>query len=151
MYAEFPHLAQIDQIAPAGIAGVRDLAGRAIKTDSAKLHSPIGDFYLTNPIARASAIMAECSQMQAGLQAGGGVGPMEFIAAAANYLLGIPIFGWGDQVGFVYKGLLLPRRAADLHGLHPSRRPQDLGGGAGAPRPERRRPVRPACSPSRTC
>ena len=31
---------------------------------------------------------------------------MQFIAAAANYLLGIPIFGWGDQVGFVYKGLL---------------------------------------------
>src|SRR6476469_3823861 len=32
---------------------------------------------------------------------------MQFIAAAANYLLGIPVFGWGDQVGFVYKGLLL--------------------------------------------
>src|SRR3569623_1377390 len=31
---------------------------------------------------------------------------MQFIAAAAHYLLGIPIFGWGDQVGFVYKGLL---------------------------------------------
>ncbi|HVY51559.1 MAG TPA: NADH-quinone oxidoreductase subunit NuoH [Devosia sp.] len=31
---------------------------------------------------------------------------MQFIAAAANYLLGIPILGWGDQVGFVYKGLL---------------------------------------------
>ncbi len=35
--------------------------------------SPIGDFYLTNPIARASAIMAECSQLQARPQAGGGV------------------------------------------------------------------------------
>ncbi|MEO8757696.1 MAG: NADH-quinone oxidoreductase subunit NuoH [Devosia sp.] len=31
---------------------------------------------------------------------------MQFIAAAANYLLGIPIFGWGDQIGFVYKALL---------------------------------------------
>jgi NADH-quinone oxidoreductase subunit G len=68
IYAEFPHLAQIDQIVPAGIDGVRDLAGRATKTDSAKLTSPIGDFYMTNPIARASAIMAECSQMQAGLK-----------------------------------------------------------------------------------
>lgn len=68
MYAEFPHLAQIDQIVPAGIDGVRDLAGRATKTDSAKLTSPVGDFYMTNPIARASAIMAECSQMQAGLK-----------------------------------------------------------------------------------
>ncbi|ODU62178.1 MAG: NADH-quinone oxidoreductase subunit G, partial [Pelagibacterium sp. SCN 68-10] len=68
MYAEFPHLAQIDQIVPAGIEGIRDLAGREIKTSSAKLHSPIGDFYMTNPIARASAIMAECSQLQAGLK-----------------------------------------------------------------------------------
>src|SRR3569623_320936 len=31
---------------------------------------------------------------------------MQFIAAAAHYLLGIPIRGWGGQVGFVYKGLL---------------------------------------------
>src|SRR3954470_21504576 len=31
---------------------------------------------------------------------------MNFVAQALNYLLGIPIFGWGDQVGFVYKGLL---------------------------------------------
>ncbi|MEQ1768517.1 MAG: NADH-quinone oxidoreductase subunit NuoH [Devosia sp.] len=31
---------------------------------------------------------------------------MEFIAAALDYLLGIPIFGWGTQVGFVYKALL---------------------------------------------
>ncbi len=68
MYAEFPHLAQIDQIVPAGVDGTRELAGRAIKTNSAKLTSPIGDFYMTNPIARASAIMAECSQMQAGLK-----------------------------------------------------------------------------------
>jgi NADH-quinone oxidoreductase subunit G len=68
MYAEFPHLAQIDQVAPAGIAGVRDLAGREIKTTAAKLLPTIGDFYLTNPIARASAIMAECSQMQSGMK-----------------------------------------------------------------------------------
>ncbi|HWA18780.1 MAG TPA: NADH-quinone oxidoreductase subunit NuoH [Devosia sp.] len=31
---------------------------------------------------------------------------MEFVAAALDYLLGIPILGWGSQVGFVYKGLL---------------------------------------------
>jgi NADH-quinone oxidoreductase subunit G len=68
MYAEFPHLAQIDQIVPGALDGIKELAGRATKTDSAKLTSPIGDFYLTNPIARASAIMAECSQMQAGLK-----------------------------------------------------------------------------------
>ncbi|HEY0917902.1 NADH-quinone oxidoreductase subunit NuoH [Devosia sp.] len=31
---------------------------------------------------------------------------MDFIAAAANYLLGIPILGWGSDVGFVWKALL---------------------------------------------
>jgi NADH-quinone oxidoreductase subunit G len=68
MYAEFPHLAQIGQIAPAGMEGTLELAGRATKTESARLTSPIDDFYMTNPIARASAIMAECSQMQAGFK-----------------------------------------------------------------------------------
>ena len=68
MYAEFPHLAQIDQIAPGGIDGIRELAAREIKTDNAKLLPLGGDFYLTNPIARASAIMAECSQLQSGMK-----------------------------------------------------------------------------------
>ncbi|MEQ1901733.1 MAG: NADH-quinone oxidoreductase subunit NuoH [Devosia sp.] len=31
---------------------------------------------------------------------------MEFVVTALDYLLGIPIFGWGTQVGFVYKALL---------------------------------------------
>jgi NADH-quinone oxidoreductase subunit H len=31
---------------------------------------------------------------------------MEFVVAALDYLLGIPVLGWGEQVGFVYKGLL---------------------------------------------
>ncbi|MBI4047870.1 MAG: NADH-quinone oxidoreductase subunit NuoH, partial [Devosia nanyangense] len=32
---------------------------------------------------------------------------MDFVVSALNYLLGIPILGWGDTVGFVYKALLL--------------------------------------------
>jgi NADH-quinone oxidoreductase subunit H len=32
---------------------------------------------------------------------------MDFILSALDYLLGIPILGWGVQVGFVYKGLLV--------------------------------------------
>ena len=32
---------------------------------------------------------------------------MDAILTALNYLLGIPILGWGTEVGFVYKGLLL--------------------------------------------
>src|SRR5690606_3614395 len=32
---------------------------------------------------------------------------MDFILLALDYLLGIPVLGWGTQVGFVYKALLL--------------------------------------------
>ena len=42
--------------------------GMVIKTETAKLRSGITDFYRTNPVARASAIMAECSQLHVGLK-----------------------------------------------------------------------------------
>ncbi len=32
---------------------------------------------------------------------------MDFVVSALDYLLGIPILGWGSQVGFIYKALLL--------------------------------------------
>ncbi len=32
---------------------------------------------------------------------------IEFILSALDYLLGIPFLGWGENIGFVYKGLLL--------------------------------------------
>jgi NADH-quinone oxidoreductase subunit H len=32
---------------------------------------------------------------------------MDFILAALDYLLGIPVLGWGTQIGFVYKALAL--------------------------------------------
>ena len=42
------------------------LASRAGKLGGAPFRNAIGDFYLTNPIARASAVMAECSALAAG-------------------------------------------------------------------------------------
>jgi len=66
LYADFPHLALIDEITPgdpADIAGVAKLGGTPGKE---AFVSPIKDFYLTNPIARASAIMAECSALARG-------------------------------------------------------------------------------------
>ena len=94
------------------------------------------DFYLTNPIARASAVMAECSRLHLGPAArGGGVG--------------------GDER--LRQRLRAPRHphrrcracccmvvAADLRGLPALRRPQGLGGRAAAPRAERRRALGPA-------
>jgi NADH-quinone oxidoreductase subunit G len=66
LYAQYPHFAAIDEIAPAdagAIAEVAKLGGRLNKTAFA---SPVKDFYLTNPIARASAVMAECSALAKG-------------------------------------------------------------------------------------
>nr|MBF0683274.1 molybdopterin-dependent oxidoreductase [Pseudomonas sp.] len=68
IYAEFPHLARIDQIAAGSVTDVAKLAKGAIKTKSAPYGSFVADFYLTNPIARASAVMAECASMAAGLR-----------------------------------------------------------------------------------
>jgi NADH-quinone oxidoreductase subunit G len=66
IYAAVPHLAAIDQITPADPAELADLANAGGKLGSADFVSPVSDFYLTNPIARASAVMAECSALRAG-------------------------------------------------------------------------------------
>jgi NADH-quinone oxidoreductase subunit G len=63
LFAVFPHLMRIDQIAPGDAAGIDTLAKLGGSFDKAALRSPVTDFYLTNPIARASAIMAECSAL----------------------------------------------------------------------------------------
>ena len=68
IYAEVPHLARIDEIMPANGADLGTLAKAAIKTKSAPFKSPVSDFYLSNPIARASATMGECAALAAGLQ-----------------------------------------------------------------------------------
>ncbi|WP_019173898.1 NADH-quinone oxidoreductase subunit NuoG [Pseudaminobacter salicylatoxidans] len=66
LYADHPHLAGIDEIAagnPADIANAAKLGGALGK---GAFVSPVQDFYLTNPIARASAVMAECSALAKG-------------------------------------------------------------------------------------
>ena len=68
IYGDYPHLARIDAIAPGRASDVSALANAAAPKSSYALISPVGDFYLTNPIARASAVMAECSQLMAGLK-----------------------------------------------------------------------------------
>jgi NADH-quinone oxidoreductase subunit G len=58
-----PHLARVDQIAPGNAADIAKVAAPAGK---APFVLPVTDFYLTNPIARASGIMAECSKLARG-------------------------------------------------------------------------------------
>ncbi len=68
MYAQYPHLARLETVAPADPADVARLAGATSMARAAAFTSPVTDFYLTNPIARASAVMADCSALQAGLR-----------------------------------------------------------------------------------
>ena len=63
LYADVPHLAAIDRIAPATFADMSRLTKVSGKLGKDAFTSAIGDFYLTNPIARASAVMAECSAL----------------------------------------------------------------------------------------
>ncbi len=66
MFAAYPHLARLDEIAAASRGDIVALAARAGTPVDAPLVSCIDDFYFTNPIARASAIMAECSAVAEG-------------------------------------------------------------------------------------
>jgi NADH-quinone oxidoreductase subunit G len=63
LYAAFPHFARIDEITEADSAKIVALAKKASKMGKSAFASPVKDFYLTNPIARASAVMAECSAL----------------------------------------------------------------------------------------
>jgi len=63
LYAAFPHFAGIDEIAEADSAQIAALAKKAGAMGKSAFASPIKDFYLTNPITRASAVMAECSAL----------------------------------------------------------------------------------------
>ncbi len=66
MYWSVPHLARLDAVEPAGNDAIAPLATAAGNVGSDAFAAAIGDFYMTNPIARASAIMAELSAMKAG-------------------------------------------------------------------------------------
>lgn len=63
LYAAFPHFAAIDEIAESDSAKIAAVAKKAGKMNKSGFASPVKDFYLTNPIARASAVMAECSAL----------------------------------------------------------------------------------------
>ncbi|MDK4703784.1 NADH-quinone oxidoreductase subunit NuoG [Rhizobium sp. CNPSo 4062] len=63
LYAAFPHFAGIDEIAEGDSAQIAALAKKAGAMGKSAFASPIKDFYLTNPITRASAVMAECSAL----------------------------------------------------------------------------------------
>jgi NADH-quinone oxidoreductase subunit G len=61
--AAHPHLVRFDAIAAADPAAIASAALLTGAVDKAPFVSAIQDFYLTNPIARASRVMAECSAL----------------------------------------------------------------------------------------
>jgi len=66
LFAAYPHMQRIGQIAPGNVADLQKLAGLGGTTDKTSLRSSVDDFYFTNPIARCSAVMAECSALAHG-------------------------------------------------------------------------------------
>jgi NADH-quinone oxidoreductase subunit G len=67
LFAAFPHFMRIDQIAPGDAGDLKKLAKLTGTPEKKALRSSVTDFYLTNPIARASATMAECSALAHGV------------------------------------------------------------------------------------
>ncbi|ASP33017.1 NADH-quinone oxidoreductase subunit NuoG [Labrenzia sp. VG12] len=63
LFEAVPHMASIDMIEAGSAADIEQLANAKAKMDSAGFANVIRDFYLTNPIARASKVMAECSAL----------------------------------------------------------------------------------------
>ena len=66
MFKQVPHLMRIDQIEAGKAEDVKTLAGSGGTLEKTPFKPLVEDFYLTNPIARASAIMAECSRLASG-------------------------------------------------------------------------------------
>jgi NADH-quinone oxidoreductase subunit G len=66
MFKAHPHLQRVDRIEPGNSADIENLAALGGAPDKAPFAPAIDDFYLTNAIARASAIMAECSVIAEG-------------------------------------------------------------------------------------
>jgi NADH-quinone oxidoreductase subunit G len=66
LYKENPHFMRLDQIEPGDAGTLKKLAAAGGDVDKTAFRSSVSDFYLTNPIARASAVMAECSALASG-------------------------------------------------------------------------------------
>lgn len=63
LYVAHPHFADVDAVTVANASDIEALATTGGALGKAGFASPVKDFYLTNPIARASAVMAECSAL----------------------------------------------------------------------------------------
>ncbi len=64
LYGAHPHMAAADQIVAGDVASLKSLAGQGGSVQAGlTFRSSIENFYFSNPIARASALMAECATL----------------------------------------------------------------------------------------
>ncbi len=66
LHAAHPHFAALNAIAPGDVADLTKLAASGGAPGRGAFVNAVRDFYLTNPVARASAVMAECSALAKG-------------------------------------------------------------------------------------
>jgi NADH-quinone oxidoreductase subunit G len=66
IFKAVPHLMRVDQIEAGNAADLKTLGGKGGSVEKAPFKTLVEDYYLTNPIARASAVMAECSRLASG-------------------------------------------------------------------------------------
>src|SRR5262249_24913855 len=128
---------------------VEKLAGLGGAFGGEPFVSPVHDFYLTNPIARASAVMADFSatKKRMGQRTTGTHG---YRVELVRDLAGLPFVTAGD--GGAELGA--PGRPAGGHRLLVAHGPQGVGSRAAAPRTQRGGAVRPAaviCRPLEVC
>jgi NADH-quinone oxidoreductase subunit G len=66
LFKAHPHLLRIGQVTAADAAVLQKLAALGGTADKTPFGSIVDDYYFTNPIARSSAVMAECSVIAQG-------------------------------------------------------------------------------------
>ena len=67
LYEEHPHFAMLSAVAPSDVVATIDtLVGLGGEVGRTAFTSAVTDFYLSNPIARASRVLAECSSLAHG-------------------------------------------------------------------------------------
>jgi NADH-quinone oxidoreductase subunit G len=69
LFQVHPHLARVGEIPAGDPADIHKLASLGGTPEKAPFRGAVDDFYFTNPIARASAVMAECSALAEGAHA----------------------------------------------------------------------------------
>jgi NADH-quinone oxidoreductase subunit G len=66
IFKAVPRLMRVDQIEAGNATDLKTLGGKGGSVEKIPFKTLVEDYYLTNPIARASAVMAECSRLASG-------------------------------------------------------------------------------------